>query len=78
MPPTPSSAPLFDHLHAAALLALFGGLEDETHVARKHLFVLHHRDGGPKCDGGVAVVAAGVHDALFARGVGFLCLLLDR
>ena len=64
-----------DH-HPAPAFVLFGGLEDEVHRAREVLLA-RERCGGAEQHGRVAVVAARMHPAFVARGIGHTRALLD-
>ncbi len=65
------------HLYAAALFALFGGLENEPYVSRKRLFELRQRNRRPQRNGGVAVMPARMHDTGHSGGVGRFGVLFD-
>ena len=63
------------HPGAGAVGALFVGLEHQDYLALQFLFVLFQQGGGGEQHGGVAVVAAGVHDPITFRGKGQTGLL---
>ncbi len=72
----PLEQPLLHH-HAAAALALLGGLEDEVDGALE-VAGLRQVLRGAQQHGGVAVMAAGMHLAVVGGAMGERVALLDR
>jgi hypothetical protein len=69
---------LFNHLDRPAWRRFLAGLEDELDVAAQRVAALRQHARRVEQDGGVPIVAAGVHHAGNLGTVGHIVLLLDR